>query len=240
MTRTGRPRRTEPARRFNLTLSKTEHDLLAAYAQELGQPPTRVAGDLLRKILYGAQDQDGRVDQGQVEAMLRALRGESDQPAQYEPIWEWPIEAILADARWWDRWLPDLNELLGRKLAARKDPQGRRDPVLDRRGYADVMEFLFPAVATPTGTVTWRSPQYPHLVSNSANEAGGDVYHLWESVIRHLATALEALQKVAEPKTEPTTRILVQDQITGPWLRTLKNLIGEGPPHDALPQNRLT
>src|ERR1700738_22955 len=91
--------------------------------RELGQLPTRVAGDLLRKVLYGAQDPNGRVDKGQVEAMLRALRSEADQPAQDEPIWEWPIEAILADARWWDRWLPDLNELLGRKLAARKIPK---------------------------------------------------------------------------------------------------------------------
>jgi hypothetical protein len=99
------------------------------------------------------------------------------------------------------------------------------------------LAVLFPAVAIPTGTVSWRSPEYPHLVKHAANEGGGDVYHLWEWAIRHVATALEAWQKVAEPKTEPTTRILVQDRITGPWLRTLKNLIGEG--HRMTPSPRI-
>jgi hypothetical protein len=148
---TGRPRRTTPMKRFNLTLDEADAGLLEAYAQELGQQPTRVAGELFRKLLRGARAQDGRIDPHQVDAMLRVIRGEdrSDQPN--EPRWEWPIEALLADRRWWDRWLPDLNEILGRPKGERgRGALGTREaPIVDRRGYADLMEFLFPAVPRP-------------------------------------------------------------------------------------------
>jgi hypothetical protein len=233
--RTGRPRRIAPARRFNLTLDESDLALLIAYSQQAGHPPTRVAGDLLRAILRGAKGDNGQLDSAQVEATLRLLRGESDQPTRIEPRWEWPIEAILADSRWWERWLPDLNELLGRKLQDPKDDrgQGRRAPVRDRRGYADLMEFLFPACEG----VSWRSPKYPHLASARAED--GELYYVWESVIRHVATALEALEAVAQPGTSPAARILTQDQITGPWLRTLKNLVGEVARPADLPQKRL-
>jgi hypothetical protein len=213
-------------------LSEEECDLLAAYAKQLGHPPTRVAGDLLRKVLYA---------EGGPEAVLRLLKGNAEELGERQPIWEWPIEAILAQPRWWDRWLPDLDELLGRSLTNPKDPQGRREVVKDRRGYADLMEFLFPAVATASGTVTWRSPEYPRLVKlTRKGEEGEDAYHLWESVIRHVATAVEALSTLAAPQTPATTRILIQEQISGPWLRTLKSLLGEGPPKTNLPLERLT
>jgi hypothetical protein len=62
--------RTTPARRFNLTLSEEECDLLAAYAKQLGHPPTRVAGDLLRKVLYA---------EGGPQAVLRLLKGNAEE-----------------------------------------------------------------------------------------------------------------------------------------------------------------
>lgn len=219
--RTGRPRRTAPARRFNLTLDESDLALLIAYSQQAGHPPTRVAGDLLRAVLRGAKGDNGQLDSIQVEATLRLLRGESDQPTRIEPRWEWPIEAILADSRWWERWLPDLNELMGRELQDMKDDHRRRAPVRDRRGFADLMEFLFPAC----DGVTWRSPNYPHL-DHPAKKEPQHLYSLWESVIRHVVTAVALLEQVAQPGTQPGARILAQDQIIGPWLRVLKHLVG--------------
>lgn len=235
--RGGRPRRSEPARKFGLTLGESEHALLVAYAQELGQPATRVAGELLRKVLAGPPGTDGQVTAAKVEAMLRLLRGEPEHPPQVGPRWEWPIEVILAEGRWWDRWLPELNELLGRQLID-KDDRRSRASITDRRGYADLLEFLFPALSVDGQRVSWRSAQYPHLVR--LTNLDGELWPIWESVIRHVVVALEALANTAEPGAEPGHRILIQDQITGPWLRSLKSLLGEGPRRETLPLRRLT
>jgi hypothetical protein len=45
----------------------------------------------------------------------RASRGRRGAAAA-RPRWEWPLEKLLADDAWWDRWLPRLYELLGDQL----------------------------------------------------------------------------------------------------------------------------
>jgi hypothetical protein len=247
-TRTGRPRRTTPARRFHLTLDEADASLLEAYAQEVGQQPMRVAGELVRRLLRGSTTNDGRIEKQQVDALLRAIRGEDREAAPNEPRWQWPIQAILADRRWWDRWLPDLNELMGRQLAPKTaeldyDEQGRRRnpaPVLDRRGYGDLMEFLFPTLSSSRGGgISWRSPEYPlAAAAQNGKQADPALPHLWESVIRHVVRALCALERSTQPLADPVMGILTQDHIAGPWLHTLRVLCGQDAP-DALPQKRL-
>src|SRR5215471_13932759 len=39
-------------------------------------------------------------------------RASSDEMEQ-TPRWAWPLDCLLADAAWWDRWLPRLYQLLG-------------------------------------------------------------------------------------------------------------------------------
>src|SRR5205807_1197908 len=119
---------------------------------------------------------------GRVEALRRQLAersaGQIQPPA---PRWEWPIDVLLADAEWWDRWLPRLHELLGRRLAP-EPPQPRRpygergptpEPTVDERGYSDLLGFLFPAIEDPQGTLTWRSPDYP-AAAKIADTAGAE------------------------------------------------------------------
>jgi hypothetical protein len=240
-TKTGRPRRTTPARRLYLTLDEEDVLLLEAYAQEVGRQPARAAGDLFRQWLRPARTADGRIDKHQVEAALRAMRGEDRVASSSEPRWEWPVEAILADRQWWDRWLPDLDELLGRpKPQQGRGPLGTREaPILDRRGYLDLLEFVFPPItASRGGVVSWRSPQYGEAVDRvAAGEDAACTRHVWESVIRHVTRALCALEKAASTD-DPIVGILTQDHITGPWLRTLRFLTGEAQPPD-LPRKRL-
>jgi hypothetical protein len=235
------PRRRGESRRFNLTLYEEDVQLLETFASQLGEPPTKVAGDYIRRLLEGARAADGTVEPAQAEAILRGFRGEDNRrPSQ--PRWEWPIEAILADGRWWDRWLPDLNELMGRKLTPPRisgDYEHRPKPVLDRRGYADVLEFLFPTIAGPRGAVTWRSPQYPHVAAiTNGDESDAGLVYVWESVLRHVTRALCALEETGQPTATAVMGVLTQDHIAGPWLRTLRRLTGEDEPSD-LPTKRL-
>ncbi|MBJ7605365.1 MAG: hypothetical protein JF885_03505 [Candidatus Dormibacteraeota bacterium] len=232
-------KRQGPGRRFNLTLDEPDTRLLEAFGRQLGEPPTKVAGDLIRKLLHDSRAADGQVNRDQVEAILRTLRGgETQKPL--EPRWEWPVETILADGRWWDRWLPDLNELLGRDLTPSTSAAfgERPGPIVDRRGYSDLLEFLFPVASGPRGAVTWRSPQYPQVAGATASEGNGDLSYIWGTVIRHVTRALCALEEASQPGSTAVMGILTQDHITGPWLRTLRGLVGERPP-DALPTKRL-
>jgi hypothetical protein len=115
------------------------------------------------------------------------------------------------------------------------DDQGRRieaSPVVDRRGYADLMEFLFPSVTSPRGgAISWRSLQYPAAAApQNTSEATQALAHIWESVIRHVTKALCALETSAAPSADPVAAILTESHIAGPWLRTLRALTGEGSP----------
>ncbi len=246
MKRTGRPRREIPRRRLNLTLDEPDGVLLDAYAQELGRSSAHAAASIVQETLQAARAPDGAVNRDGVEAVLRHIRGERRKGLR-DPRWTWPIEAILADRPWLARWLPELNELLGRGLVPKDahpdyDPSGRRidpSPILDRRGYSDLMEFLFPTVTTPRGTVSWSSPEYAQVAApKGAGEADPDLRHVWESVIRHVVRALAALEKASEPEADPVMAILTLDHIRGPWLRALDALTGEDEP-DALPGKRL-
>jgi hypothetical protein len=138
-----------------------------------------------------------------------------------------------ADNRWWDRWLPQLNQLLGRELG-------------EERGTYDTPAE--PRLSTAAATATWSSSSSPQLRVHAApspggrpstpriagpkdaNEASTPVPHIWESVIRHVARALCALERAAQPEADPTAGILLQDHLTGPWLRTLRALTGQTPP----------
>lgn len=168
MRRTGRPPREIPRRRLNLTLDEPDGVLLDAYAQELGHSAAHAAASIVQETLPAARGPDGAVNRDGVEAVLGHIRGERRRGLR-DPRWTWPIEAILSNRPWLARWLPELNELLGRGHVSRDshpqyDDSGRRmDPstILDRRGYGDLMEFLFPTVTTPRDAVSWSSPEYP-------------------------------------------------------------------------------
>jgi hypothetical protein len=219
----GRPRRQEPARYVHLTLEPSDFDLLDAYVHQVGAPAATLARGIVVDVLRGAQLPDGSVDPSLIESTIRALRGEPIHRPQEVPRWEWSLEAILADRRWWDRWLPELNELMGRDLMPKTahrayDDQRRRiepSPVADSRGYADLMEFLFPLVTRPRGgAISWRSLEYPATAApQNTNEAAPALSHIWESVIRHVTKALCALEKTAEPRADPVSAILTQDHI---------------------------
>jgi hypothetical protein len=148
------------------------------------------------------------------------------------------LKDLLADMGWWDRWLPRLNELLGRGLC--REPQyggrpgfamGHPEPVVDNRGYSDVLTFFFPTV----GDISWRSPGYPHAVA----AAGADSAHegcratarpeVWDPVLRHVALALCALESTAQSGTDLQLRLEVEARLTGSWVQVLNNLIGKEP-----------
>lgn len=237
----GRPKRARPARHLQLTLDETDHELLAAYALQAGKHIATVGAHVLVQALRASVDADGTFDMARIEAHLRDLRGELPRPASL-PRWEWPVEVILSDQAWLDQWLPRLNELLGRNLTpSRSGAYGDRPgPVLDRRGYSNLMEFLFPTVVIGRNATSWRSLDYPTVsAKEESDEAQQSLRNIWEAVIRHTVTALCSLEDTAQPDTPASGRILIEEQIAGPWLRTLGALTGERAP-DALPSKRLS
>lgn len=227
-----RSRRAVRGKELKITLDQDEHPLLQAYALEIGRTPSTVAAMIVSQTLQAGRMPDGHVDRQTVDSVLRHIRGESDVRLN-EPRWEWPIEALLADTRWWERWLPELNQLLGRELGQERgtyDKEGQ-PAIVDRRGYSNLLEYLFPTMASPRGAVAWRSPEYPLVApAKDANEASPALRHIWEAVVRHVARALCSLEKAAQPEADPTAGILLQDHLTGPWLRTLWPLTGQAQP----------
>src|SRR5262249_14002952 len=143
-----------------------------------------------------------------------------------------PLPALLSDDRWWDQWLPRLYELLGRQLVQYAPTPGQ---VLDRRGYADLMTFLFPPILRGTAVVTWRSSNYGELGGlEEVTEAAVPMRaHVWEPVIRHLTEALCALEATGRPSADPYLRIRTKAEIVNSWADILRNLLGETAP--ALP-----
>ncbi|MBJ7599759.1 hypothetical protein [Candidatus Nephthysia bennettiae] len=213
--------------RVYLTLSKAEHSLLEAFARELARPPATVAGQILTAVLGQSHDEDQPIERHRVEAVVQALRGERAYDPKTTPLWRQPIELILAQRTWWDRCYPDLCKLLNRPPVSGPASQA---PPLDREGYADLLEFLFPSIASPQGgATTWRSLNYP-AVGQARNRHEGDrpLAATWAAVIRHVAVALAALEEVESP----AALVLVEDQLRHGWLGTLLTLIGEGAPSD--------
>lgn len=165
------PRRTTPTKRYHLTVSSEFSDRLDAYASELRQRPATVAATLLEDALKRAvsepQEHEPESDElaearRHIEELNRRVSILRAQHARCSPTpdpsstsvmegrgprWEWPLPALLGDDEWWDRWLPRLYELLGRQLMQYAPTPGE---VLDPRGYADLMTFLFPPISRGT------------------------------------------------------------------------------------------
>ena len=116
--------------------------------------------------------------------------------------------------------------------------------MVDERGYSDLLGFLFPAIQDPQGTLTWRSPDYARAAT-IADAPGAEGTRprtstraqVWEPVIRHVAEALCALESTGEPGADAYLRLRAEAEITGPWARTLRHLVGEEQPE--LPRRRL-
>jgi len=236
-----RPPNPDKSVRVYLTMPEPVHNLLAAYAHQAGRPIATVGGDILVKVMRGFEGQD-TPDAAQIDTVIRALRGEPSYDEQYGPRWQWPLDVLLADSRWWRRWYPELCKLLGRKLKVPKPSRpGAGDDVvvLNAHGYGDLMEFLFPTLAGPQGAVSWRDPRYPAIAAQAraADEASQPLTAVWEAVIRHVATALAAIE---EAKTGGAL-ILVESQLQHDWLAGLLTLVGEAnpPASPKLPQKRL-
>jgi hypothetical protein len=250
-----------PTKRYHLTVSTEFADRLDAYASRLRQRPATAAArlleDALERAVSGQQEHEPEVEElaearRHIEelnrrlAILRAQHAkcrptaESTSTSVIEgsgPRWEWPLPALLSDDRWWDLWLPRLYELLGRQLIRYTPTPGQ---VLDRRGYADLMTFLFPPLSRGTAIVTWRSPNYGELAAlEEVTEAeGGPVRaQVWEPVIRHLTEALCALEATGKPSADPYLRIRAKAEIVNSWADILRNLLGETAP--ALPRDKL-
>jgi hypothetical protein len=145
--------------------------------------------------------------------------------------WEWPAEDLLAETAWWDRWLPRLYELLGRDLRGELEGPlgGQGEPIVDRRGYGDLLTYLFP----PLGDVTWRSPGYARAAAARARQGGLEDpswslrAKVWYPVLRHVATALCALEATSPARTDPQLRLEAEARITGTWVQVLGNLVGD-------------
>lgn len=140
------------------------------------------------------------------------------------PRWAWPIDCLLADADWWERWLPKLYQLMG------SDGPGLSLPPTSG-GYVDLMELIFP----PIGDAIWRSLQYPAAAAGATNSAGrGGVSDpgravSWEPVIRNVVRGLAALEETEQVGADPYHGMRVQAEISGPWISTLRRLLGTSP-----------
>jgi hypothetical protein len=253
----------KPPRRVKLTLAAPVADRLDAHAQATHQPAATAAAGLMLAALdrlhtpEGAELLEARRQVQELTARVEALRRQlaeragGDQVQQPAPRWEWPLAVLLSDAEWWDRWLPRLYELLGRRLApqatqSRRPAYGERErtsapaPLVDERGYSDLLGFLFLPISDPQGTLTWRSPDYAAAVRIAEAEEGAPKSiraQVWEPVIRHVAEALCALESTGEPGADPYLRLRAEAEITGPWARILRHLVGEEEPE--LPRRRL-
>ncbi len=257
-----RPRRTTPTKRYHLTVSMEFAARLDAHASGLRQRPATVAAslleDALERAVSGRQEHEPESEEladarrhihelNRRVSILRAQHAKRRPTPEFSstsvidgssPRWEWPLPVLLSDDEWWDRWLPRLYELLGRQLIQYAPMPGE---VLDRRGYADLMTFLFPPISRGTAmVVTWRSPNYGELagLEEATEAAAGPVRaQVWEPVIRHLTEALSALEATGKPSADPYLRIRAKAEIVNSWVDILRNLLGETAP--ALPRDKL-
>jgi hypothetical protein len=192
-------------------------------------------------ILHGSLASDDSPDVKHVEAMLRSIRGDApSRIAATSPKWDWSLEALLGQGTraWWDRWLPELNELMGRELGKERGSYNKegRPAVVDRRGFVDIFEYFFPTVAG----ISWRYFEYPQAVV-AQSEGQVDLRHVWEAAIRHGATALTALEETSQLQSGDggLTRIRTLEEISGPWLRILLAIVGQSQPADLKAARRL-
>jgi hypothetical protein len=265
----GRPRKVTPTRRYHLTVEAELAERLDAYAFGLRRRPATVAARLLEDALQRPVAGDEQPADAELEALAEArrhieeltarvaqLRSQlverrpapppsssaraeaSSRTGSLGPRWEWPLAVLLTDDDWWERWLPRLYELLGRQSAHYARP---RVEVLDNRGYADLMTFLFPTLGSGSRAVTWRSPAYGEaariedaqggrLGLTEAGGPGSDRAVVWEPVARHVVEALCALESSGTDGTDPYMRLRAKAEITGSWVEVLRNLVGNSGP----------
>jgi hypothetical protein len=244
-----RPRKAEPSRHYKLTLDAADAAVLDSYAEHLGKRPATVAAILLREAVQrasGAAEGDelseARRHIAELEAERDGLRRQIQQPRSGgvpdAPRYEWPMIDLLADDDWWDRHLPRLYELLGRAMPGARASQYGEPPeaIVDSRGYLDLLTLLFPPLQRGDRVVvTWRSVDYVAIATGQAQpKATGSaaLADAWEPVIRHVAEALCALERTGEPGADPYLRLRAEDELSGPWLRILLQLIGQRSPED--------
>ena len=236
--------------RFTMRLAPGEYARLQAHAMAAGRPVATVARGLLVRAMDGHDPDEAPVlhrererirrleaEVGGLQSELARRQAAADLAANL-PRWRWPLEPLLADRAWWDEWLPRLGELIGRHLQyepAYRGPESR--PVVDERGYADLLGYLFPDLVGERGArISWHWPQYPRLARRSRDRADGSSStrqrpvraEVWEPVVRHVALALTALETTSRGPSDAYTHLRVEAEIRGDWLRTLGALLGEG------------
>jgi hypothetical protein len=246
-------RRRVPARRLTLTFDSAVADRLKAYAAAAGRRISPVAAALITEALTHprseaeAEIREYRRQLDELKARLRELQDQiaaRSRPEQAsEPLarWEWPVETLLGDDTWWDRWLPRLNELLGRRGVPLL-PMGHEEAstdLVDDRGYRDLLGYLFPPISSEGDTLTWRSPGYPAAAASGGRDLAQATPRtdVWEPVIRHFAEALYLLESTGQVGADPYLRLRAEAEITGSWLRVLRYLVGEEDPQ--VPHRRL-
>jgi hypothetical protein len=247
-----RPRRAVPARRYHVTLDRAIADRLTAYAQATHRPAATAAASLIGDGLTRLDGDDpGELREARrqvaeltrrVESLRRQLAERTGrEQVEHTARWEWPIDALLADTDWWDRWLPRFNELMGRGSAF----AGRSltsELVTDERGYTDLLGFLFPAIGSDDGELTWRSLAYSEEARRRLSTSGSSVptsraADVWQPVIRLVAEALCLLETTGQAGVDPYLRLRARAEIAGLWAQILAYLVGEKE-HD-LPRHRL-
>jgi hypothetical protein len=245
-------------RRLGLTLGLDEYARIMAYARQEGRPVATVAKRVLLEAIDGHDPnaasgalsrerdrvRDLEAEVTRLEAGLAQQVATADLSARL-PRMRWPLEALLTDRPWWDEWLPRLGELLGRNLEydrARGDRQGKA--IVDDRGFADLMGYLFPELKDEQGRPTrWHSPDYSRCARRAWDNARAGSYlrqrpvraEVWEPVVRHVALALSALETTSQDASEAYAHLRVEAEIRGEWMRILGVMLGEGvsqrPPH---------
>jgi hypothetical protein len=207
------------------------HDVAAL--QRRHEEVLRERDDLQRQLTDVIQGRPVTNDPDRVipaESPAAPKRSRRSPSRRRDARWEWPAPDLLDETAWWDRWLPRLYELLGRDLRGEPDQWGGSEQlVVDRRGYADLLTYLFP----PIGSVTWRSPAYARAAADKARQGGQEdaLWSLrvqaWYPVLRHVAKALCALEETSAARTDPQLRLEAEARLTGSWVQVLGNLVGD-------------
>jgi hypothetical protein len=235
--------------RLGLTLTPYEYTQIRAYARRAGKPLATVAKRAILDVAAGPSPEAApaalareRERVRQLEAEVTRLQAHIDKRQVLAdlraalPRWRWPLDALLGDQQWWDEWLPLLGELIGRHLEY-DHPYGEveADPVVDERGFGDLLTYLFPPIPDARGrSVPWHTTGYPRhahaawTVNSAASRRKRPVRaEVWEPVVRHVARALTALETTSQTPGDAYTHLRVEAEIRGEWMRTLGAIIGE-------------
>jgi hypothetical protein len=235
---------------LGLTLELDEYERIATYARRAGRPVATTAKRVLLGVIDG-YDPDAaaaivsrdRERVGELEAEVTRLQAElaasqaAADVAASLPRWRWPIETLLADHAWWAEWLPRLGELIGRNLQYDHAYGGRQtEPIVDDRGFADPMRYLFPDLQDGRGEpVRWNSPEFPRHARLAWDSGGAGSpqarpirAEVWEPVVRHVALALTALEMTSHDPRDAYAHLRAEAEVRSEWMKTLGAMLGEG------------